>query len=214
MMAFSGQYAAARLDRLPLPHLVIGEISDYLGYTPNFAPPSYVRWAKMLGRLPSDDYAVERNFIVRAFDYELSTYRGLVNASCMRLRGANLDSLVSVAVTLEELRNASETHLLIYDVVIKVEYTREDFLFFTAWRVKNVGFEWPNTPCAPNVYIRERRFVVHRGIRRFIHNYVYFLNRYIAHSKSVSKIINRYNSALNVYRSFTSEDGTYDSDSD
>jgi hypothetical protein len=53
-MAFSGQYAAAQLHHLPLPHSVIDELSDYLGYAPNFAPPSYVKFARVYGRLPLD----------------------------------------------------------------------------------------------------------------------------------------------------------------
>ena len=51
-MAFSGQYAAAQLHHLPLPHSVIVELSDYLGYAPNFAPPTYVKFARVYGRLP------------------------------------------------------------------------------------------------------------------------------------------------------------------
>ena len=51
-MAFSGQYAAAQLHHLPLPHSVIDELSDYLGYAPNFAPPTYVKFARVYGRLP------------------------------------------------------------------------------------------------------------------------------------------------------------------
>ena len=51
-MAFSGQYAAAQLHHLPLPHSVISELSDYLGYAPNFAPPTYVKFARVYGRLP------------------------------------------------------------------------------------------------------------------------------------------------------------------
>lgn len=53
-MAFSGQYAAAQLHHLPLPHSLIGELSDFLGYAPNFAPPTYVKFARVYGRLPGD----------------------------------------------------------------------------------------------------------------------------------------------------------------
>jgi hypothetical protein len=53
-MAFSGQYAAAQLHHLPLPHSVISELSDYLGYAPNFAPPTYVKFARVYGRLPDE----------------------------------------------------------------------------------------------------------------------------------------------------------------
>ena len=51
-MAFSGQYAAAQLHHLPLPHLVIAELSEYLGYAPDFVPPMFVAWARRYGRLP------------------------------------------------------------------------------------------------------------------------------------------------------------------
>ena len=51
-MAFSGQYAAAQLHHLPLPHALLNELSDYLGYAPNFAPPTYVAWARLYGRIP------------------------------------------------------------------------------------------------------------------------------------------------------------------
>jgi hypothetical protein len=53
-MSFSGQYAAAQLHHLPLPHAVLAELSGYLGYAPDFAPPTYVKWARVYGRLPTD----------------------------------------------------------------------------------------------------------------------------------------------------------------
>ena len=33
---------------------MIDELSDYLGYAPNFAPPTYVKFARVYGRLPND----------------------------------------------------------------------------------------------------------------------------------------------------------------
>ena len=210
-MAFSGQYAAAQLHHLPLPHLVIGELSDYLGYAPNFAPPSYVRWARILGRLPLDGFDVGDTFAIRAFEHELSTYRGPVNARCMRLRNAKLESLFFTDFTLWEIRYMNEHHLLIYDIVARVEYTRDDFLFRRAWLARN-RFDWPHVPRP----FWQDSDMVHHTIRRGIYRYVTFINHYGTHGDSVSNVINRYNSALNVFRAFSSADDArnYDSDSD
>ena len=92
---------------------------------------------------------------------------------------------------------------MIYDLDFYVQHTRDDLEFFRMWREQN-NYEWPRTI----------DFAVHPGLRRPVCRYCRFYARHGEHTASASTIINRYNSAVNVFRSFWSGDGTYDSGSD
>ena len=206
MMAvrYSGQYAAAQLGKLPLPHSLQLEIAEYVGHhdLDLLLPPSYRALARMLGRLPTDDYSGNDDVRVRAFEYELSNHRGLVSARCMTRRGMRLASVVAFA-PLEELRDRSGARLMLYDIYFNVEHTRDDFEFFRMWREQN-NYEWPRTP-------RTNGSTVHDRLWRPVCKYSGFRGRHERHAASVSTIINRYNNAANVFRSFSSVDGTCNS---
>ena len=79
-MAFSGQHAAAKLGRLQLPRTLLVEISDYLGYAPSLAPPTYVAWARAHGRLPGTGSSpfIENGLDVDVIECDLYRYTGRV----------------------------------------------------------------------------------------------------------------------------------------
>ena len=87
-MAFSGQYAAAQLEKLDHSPLFRGhtfslarEISGYLGYAPDFAPPSFVRWARAHGRLPCIEDDVCDEYVrapMRVSDFNTDALDGAV----------------------------------------------------------------------------------------------------------------------------------------
>ena len=207
-MAFSGQYAAAQLGKLPIPHLVLGEISDYLGYAPNFIPPSYVRWAKMFGRLPWNEYADDDRYSVKVFDRELSTYRGTVSARILSLRNMRLETLALFDVDVEEIRHSDNVRLIAFDVAINVEYTDEDIRFFATWRAKH-ELQWP--------YVFEDNYKwwsppVHPCIKKAVKRYDAFLRDWSGHGLSIDLMITRHNRAVRFVRTFNRREGESDSD--
>ena len=201
---YSGQYAAAQLDKLPLPYSLQLEVAEYIGHhdLDLLLPPTYLTFARMLGRLPTDAYYGNADFRVRAFEYELSNYRGVVNARCMTMRGRRLVSGF-VRAPLGEIRERNPTNMMIYEIDFYVEHTRDDLEFFRMWRGQNTR-EWP--------YAHD--YGHHKALRRPICRYSRFQARYEEHAAFASTIINRYNNALNVFRSFWNADGEYGIDSD
>jgi hypothetical protein len=164
-MAFSGQYAAAQLRHLPLPHSVIGELSDYLGYAPDFAPPTYVKWARVYGRLPDDsqDYCTCRvvddesmndrccSTAVHWSDFRNKDFRTDYFGDC-RVTGYvqhyfnGVCHSFRVEVTPERVRPALTSpslHLPMFD---------DDREFFTCWSITGPGASprcrhaWPYVP--------------------------------------------------------------------
>ena len=71
------------------------------------------------------------------------------------------------------------------------------------WREQNTH-EWP----------RSNDYTFRKALRRPICRYSRFQERYEEHAAFASTVINRYNSALNVFRSFWNADGEYGIDSD
>ena len=201
---YSGQYAAAQLDKLQLPYSLQLEIAEYIEHRDLdlLLPPTYRTFARMLGRLPTDAYFGNVDVRVRAFEYELSNYRGVVSARCMAMRGRRLVSAF-VRAPLVEIRERNPANMMIYEIDFYVEHTRDDLEFFRMWREQNTH-EWP----------RANEYTFREALRRPICRYSRFQERYEEHAAFASTIINRYNSALNVFRSFWNADGEYGIDSD
>ena len=208
MMAvrYSGQYSAAQLGKLPLPYSLQLEVAAYIDHhdLDLLLPPTYRGLARMLGRLPTDAYSHNDEVHVRAFEYELHNYRGLVNARRMTRYGKSLRSEFLYA-PLADIREMNETRLMLYDIHIRVAHTRDDHEFFRMWREKN-NYHWPYTP-------RTNGSTVHDRLWRPVCKYSAFEERHKEHAESVTTIMCRHNSAVTVFRSFLRADGSPDSDS-
>ena len=200
---YSGQYAAAQLGKLPLPHSLQLEIAEYVRHDSDaLLPPTYLTLARMLGRVPTDYFAGNRVVSVRAFDNELSNYHGDVSARCMTRRGLKLVSVLRrgpIAV----IRRLGADQLAIYDLDFSLDHTHDDLEFFRLWREK-YGEAWP--------LANNRR--IHPGLVVHLGRYTLFSSRQRAHTDSISTIINRHNSAVNVFKSFNRPHGEYSNDSD
>jgi hypothetical protein len=206
-MAFSGQYAAAQLGKLPLPHSVLGEISDHLGYAPNFIPPSFIMWVKMFGRLPCDEYHGEGNYHVRAFVRELSTYRGTLSARILRLCNMRLETLALFHVNVDEIRQSDNVRLITFDVSINVRHSNEDIVFFETWSRKN-ELEWP--------YVFENNYKwwappVHPCIQKAVVRFNKFLQDWSGHALSIEMMMNRYNRSVRFVTNFNRREGESES---
>jgi hypothetical protein len=208
MMAvrYSGQYAAAQLDKLPLPPSLQLEVAEYVGHhdLDLLLPPTYRPLARMLGRMPATHRHILTGIRIKAFDYELFNYHGEVAASCMTRR---VDKLISVVRTgtLEEIRRLDWDQLMLYDLHILLEHTIDDAEFYRAWREKH-GDVWPGrVGCASHI---------HQDLLRPYNTFWDFADRHKAHADSVSTIINRHNSGLYVARAFNRSNGEHDTDSD
>ena len=155
-MAFSGQYAAAQLQKLdhsplfrglwfPLSH----ELSEYLGYAPNFAPPSFVEWARAHGRLPTDaDDVYDGYIMVRMHpdDFDTDNYGvDVVRADVLRPRG-DPDGYLAIERILARPWRLRELHWghTIFNISIELTMIRGDFDFCNRWSRAH-GTNWPNT---------------------------------------------------------------------
>ena len=202
---YSGQYAAAQLDKLPLPPSLQLEVAEFVGHhdLDLLLPPTYRVLARTLGRLPT---AYSHNIAehpIKAFDYELFNYHGGVTARCLRRHMFKLRSVVRTG-TLAEIRRLGRSQLMLYDLYFRVECTRDDAEFFRAWREK-YGEVWPGrVGCASHI---------HEGLQRPYIRFCAFEDSHRAHAESVSTIINRHNSVLCVARAFRRESGEYVSSS-
>ena len=207
---YSGQYAAAQLGKLPLPPSLQLEVAAYINHhdLDLLLPPTYRVLARMLGRLPTDAYSHNDEVRVRAFEYELQNYRGLVNARRMTRHGKSLRSEFLYA-PLADIREMNETRLMLYDIHIRVAHTRDDHEFFRMWREKN-NYHWPY---APRTNGSTNGSTVHDRLWRPVCKYSAFEERHKEHAESVTTIMCRHNSAVTVFRSFLSAGGSPDSDS-
>ena len=147
-MAFSGQYAAAQLHHLPLPHSVIDELSDYLGYAPNFAPPSYVVWARLYGRLPRDDENIY-DYTCAAFmhpdEFRYNDFRNnyfgrdpALQACVLRGDSTGYLDLERIEVSPEQVRPA------LFHIRLILDMRYGDVEFVRLWFHDRRG-AWPNT---------------------------------------------------------------------
>ena len=208
MMAvrYSGHYAAAQLDKLPLPPSLQLEVAEYVGHhdLDLLLPPTYRPLARMLGRMPASHHHILTGIRIKAFDYELFNYHGVVVANCMTRREDELISVLRTG-TLEEIRRLDRYQLVLYNLHILLEHTADDAEFFRAWHEMH-GDVWPGrVGCASHI---------HQGLLRAYRRFWEFADRHKEHADSVSTIINRHNSGLYVARAFNRANGEYDTDSD
>jgi hypothetical protein len=200
---YSGQYASAQLDKLQLPRSLLLEIAEYIEHRDYdlLLPPTYRTFARMLGRCPKDHYIGDGGDVgFKAFDYELSNYRGVVTAVSMSMRGMRL-MRTFMRAPLELIRSEVGACML-FEVEANVQHTLDDREFFRRWREQH-NIDWPRT----------RDHTIHRKLLRPVERYCSFSVRHEEHARFAERIIRRYNSALNVVSAFRNDDD-YDSDSD
>lgn len=141
-MAFSGQYAAAQLEKLDNSPLFRGytfplaaEVSDYLGNVTALMPPTLLHWSRVLGRLVATNPV--RQIIVLTdeldgLDCEVEgTYTEFVDGRwCYSSQTCTMDE------------HHREGHTPIYDAMINTPVTDEDYRFYFRWaEVHNA--RWP-----------------------------------------------------------------------
>ena len=184
-MAFSGQYAAAQLHHLPLPHSVIDELSDYLGYAPNFAPPSFVKWARANGRLPTDDedvydYTFYANMLPSDFRNNNNFDRATVMASTLRLDCRGLLNVERMYFKAHQVRPA------LFHIRIQIDASYWDRYFLNRWSDDRLA-AWPNTSSG-----------VHPAIAGAVRIYRRHNARFLAHDREAYAIQRRHNNRLAV----------------
>ena len=141
-MSFSGQYAAAQLHHLPLPHTLLNELSDYLGCAPNFAPPTYVAWVRAHGRLPTDDEDVYgRTFYANMLpsDFRNNNFgRATVMASTLRLDYRGLLNVERMHFMAHQVRPA------LFHIRLQIDARCGDIYFMRRWSDDRRA-AWPDT---------------------------------------------------------------------
>ena len=155
-MAFSGQYAAAQLHYLNDSPLFRGytfplsrELSDFLGYAPNFAPPSFVEWARAHGRLPTDEDDVYDGYMMVRMhpdDFDNGDYGvDVVDANVLRPRG-DPNGYLAIERILARPWRLRELHWghTIFNISIELTMIRGDLDFCNRWGRAH-GTNWPNT---------------------------------------------------------------------
>ena len=152
-MSFSGQYAAAQLEKLdhsplfrghtfPLAH----ELSAWLGYAPDFVPPTYLAFARTHQRIPSMNGGDTRAAYAAVLDHDVHNYEGyIMHANISRFNGCRLriDHVIGTLAELRELRREGEGEYCCFSV--ELLRSPEDIEFFARWRATH-GEEWPYTP--------------------------------------------------------------------
>ena len=151
-MAFSGQYAAAQLEKLDRSPLFRGntfslvrEISDYLGYAPDFAPPSFVRWARAHGRLPCIEDDVYDEYVrapMRVCDFFTNAFDGTI-VSAQFFDPDNF-ALVGVIGSPEMIRNLTNQNHALFRITVAVDFGAEDMAFSQRWNRSHMS-NWPHT---------------------------------------------------------------------
>ena len=141
-MAFSGQYAAAQLEKLDNSPLFRGrsfslarKISDFLGYAPHFAPPSFVRWARAHGRLPWIDDDVCDEYVsapMLASDFNnITSYDAPVVAKFPQLRNSRIRLFEQVAIYAdhESIRARTNAGQVLFGITLQVNVGYNDLVF-------------------------------------------------------------------------------------
>ena len=151
-MAFSGQYAAAQLEKLDNSPMFRGrtfslakEIAAYLGYTPDFVPPTYLTFARAHDRIPTTE--VEHDLHTHAVT-SVVLKRDLRNfnnyaaaASVLRFRNdiLHIDFIAGVVFDLTWMRPTP-----VFAIEVEVPRSPEDLEFFNRWLAVH-GVTWPYT---------------------------------------------------------------------
>ena len=152
-MAFSGQHAAAQLEKLDHSPLFRGrtfplakEIAAYLGYTPDFVPPTYLTFARAHQRIPSRygpgegaDHMAYAQALVRDVD---NFHAYTLRANLLRFNGDRLH-ISNIVGTLNYMRAIRGSRPL-FCFVVELPRSPEDLEFFERWRAVH-GVSWPYT---------------------------------------------------------------------
>ena len=151
-MAFSGQYAAAQLAKLHHSPLFRGytfplaqELSAWLGYAPDFAPPTYLTFARVHRRIPSVNGGDTRAAYAQVLDHDVHNYeRYTMHANISRFDDdrIRIDYIIGTLAELRELRRAGDGPC--YCFVVELLRSTEDIDFFVQWRAAH-GEDWPYT---------------------------------------------------------------------
>ena len=143
-MAFSGQYAAAQLQKLDNSPLFRGysfplaaEVSEYLGNVNALVPPTLLRWSRLLGRLVAVNPVRE---IIVLTD-ELDGLDCEVTGTYTMFNGTRW-VVESATCTMDEHHREGRTP--IFDVMISTPVTDEDRRFYIRW-FEVYGTRWPDS---------------------------------------------------------------------
>ena len=151
-MAFSGQYAAAQLEKLDNSPLFRGrtfplakEIAAYLGYAPDFVPPTYLTFARAHQRIPSRygrgegaDHAAYASVLNRDVD---NFHAYTLHANLLRFNGDRLH-IDYIIGTLDNLRTIRGDGGPLFCFSAELLRSPEDLEFFERWRAVH-GVSWP-----------------------------------------------------------------------
>ena len=137
-MAFSGQYAAAQLEKLdalmPRHFPLSYEVASYLGNVTPLMPPTVLRWSRVLGRIAamevSDIVLVDLDEVVGVDCTVRLLYPTIVNGRWV--------SEVARGVPADLYRRF--THA--FCAQIPSPPTFEDMFFYATWAADN-GVDWP-----------------------------------------------------------------------
>ena len=154
-MSFSGQYAAAQLEKLdhsplfrghtfPLAH----ELSAWLGYAPDFVPPTYLTFARAHQRIPSMNAGEDRAAYAQVLNRDAHNFEGrIMHANITRFDGRRprlrIDYVIGTLAELREQRRVGEGEY--YSYVVELLRTPED----ARWRAAH-GEDWPRVQNATN----------------------------------------------------------------
>jgi hypothetical protein len=156
-MPFSGQYAAAQLEKLDNSPMFRGrtfslakEIAGYLGYAPDFAPPAFVRWACVHGRLPciDDDVydgRVKAPMLVEDFstDFDYDDDSAIVKYLEPNIEYQNMLEITTVRTDPERIPRLSRLQVL-FGITIDVNANLRDIRFCQRW-FRDHAAGWPHT---------------------------------------------------------------------
>ena len=196
-MAFSGQYAAAQLGKLDNSPLFRGhtfplsrELSAYLGYAPNLAPPSFVEWARAHGRLPTVEEDVYDGYMMvrmHPSDFDNDNFDvDAVDANVLRPRGGpGILAIERVLARPGRVRELQWGHTL-FNIAIEVTTTYEDMNFCARWGRAHRS-NWPNTSSG-----------VHPAISGAVRIYQQHAERVRAHAHEQYAIQRMHNMRLEV----------------
>ena len=191
---FSGQYAAAQLGRLPLPHTLLLGISEYIGHNPDlFLPPTYLTFARARGRLPTD---VSLQFFdrpgIEVYEHEL-TDRDHMRATVISMGTRNRLELSYISGTIAQVRDRAGTCILA-EIQILFVHTPEDNAFFARWTEQRDSL-WPNTYTRQPLWFQRARRTADRAHRDLEEQ-----------SKLVMRIMRRHNSLTAAVAEFDNSD--------
>jgi hypothetical protein len=153
-MAFSGQYAAAQLEKLDTSPLFRGstfplakEIAAYLGYAPDFVPPTYLTFARAHQRIPSKygpGEGANHAAYASVLDRDVGNfYAYTLHANLLRFNGDRLhiEYIIGTMATMHALRRGLG---LLFCFAAELVRSPEDLEFFERWRAVR-GVSWPYT---------------------------------------------------------------------